>query len=672
MDNENDSEIENDIHPGNETEQIQNPTEYFKVTPDDYTDSDSNTIIDFDDEEDSKPENQEKEKEDEKIELQNQNQNMESDNREEIHSDEEKKIENKKIESEDQNLEADEVNPEIEGGAHNLNPEEQEEEQENQEEKEEEDNGITDPNVKQLMKMDIADKEGIINLLMKDNLVKKSEIKIEKVIKEKNKAKFDHLESHIGKEQIGNRKSTYGRKGFQIEQEEGNPEFIKDINIAADIVKDQIEKENQDVAKILFNEQKTKKNIKRITREQIDEKVKKTLEKKKKNLEKIEAQMYEKQKTNETFTPVINHRKGDNFERRNLNKFLRDQNNFSKKVQKKREEILQETKDKIDKINMHKPQVDKNSEELAKKLNNTEQPAYLRLYNKRTLDKEKIEEKEKLRRERKKEEEQKRKEKMQENNKQYAHIQSKIDIGQKKEEKIIDKFGNIEKIKKENLAEKEREIQKAKLLQTKMKKNKGKLLEVKEIPTYKMLYKNFLKKYDEVIKSFQNDNLTEDDIYNLLHSMEMISYSNKKEENEENDEENEKEEKIVENPIQLDEKKLINLCLTNLKNEQNQINKEDIKNFLICVVGLQKYHFYITYKTEHEKEIEEQFNPPKCKKEDIPELIIKKMNEEILSKVDKNSEKNNKYAYKSNDGKIYISLEKGHAIKKDFNMLSKQ
>ena len=659
--NENNSDIENDIHLGNENEQIKNPNEFFKVTPDDYTDSDSNTIIDFDEEEDSKNQNQEHGKN-------VQNQNQDTDNREEMHSDVEKKMESnsKKNENEEVGLPSGEENHVVEGIAPNTNPEEQEEEQENQEEKEEEDNGITDPNVKQLMKMDIADKEGIINLLMKDNLVKKSDVKIEKVIKEKNKSKFDHVESHIGKEQIGNRKSTYGRKGFQIEQEEGNPEFIKDINIAANAVKDQLEKENQDVAKILFNEKSTKKTVKRITREQIDEKVKKTLERKKKNLEKIEAQMYEKQKTNETFTPVINHRKGDTFERRNLNKFLRDQKNFTKKVEKKKEEMINQKKEKIDKINMGKPQVDKNSEELAKKLNNTEEPAYLRLYNKRTLEKEKNEEKEKLRKERKKEEEQKRKEKMQENNKQYAHIQSKINMGQKKEEKIVDKFGNVEKTKKENIVEKEREMLKEKYIQKKMKKNKAKLLEIKEIPTYKMLYKNFIKKYEESIKSFESDNLTEDDIHNLLHSMEMISYPIKKEdEHEENDEEISKE-----TPIQQDEKKLINLCVSNLKNEQNQITKEDIKNFLICVVGLQKYHFYITYKTEHEKEIEEQFNPPKCKKEDVPELIIKKMNEEILSKVDKNSEKNNKYAYKTSDGKIYISLEKGHAIKKDFNMLA--
>jgi hypothetical protein len=61
-----------------------------------------------------------------------------------------------------------------------------------------------------------------------------------------------------------------------------------------------------------------------------------------------------------------------------------------------------------------------------------------------------------------------------ENNKQYAHIQSKIDMGQKKEEKITDKFGNVEKVnKKENKEEKEREIMKEKMLQKKNEKKKG-------------------------------------------------------------------------------------------------------------------------------------------------------------------------------------------------------
>ena len=66
------------------------------------------------------------------------------------------------------------------------------------------------------MKIDLADKEGIIDLLMKDNLVKKSDVKNEKIIKEKNRAKFEYIESTIGKKEIGNKKSTYGRTGFQL------------------------------------------------------------------------------------------------------------------------------------------------------------------------------------------------------------------------------------------------------------------------------------------------------------------------------------------------------------------------------------------------------------------------------------------------------------------------
>ena len=657
--NGNDSDLENDIHQANENaeNQNQNPVEYFKVTPDNYTDSDSNTIIDFDSDYSEEQKKIPKEEKD-LNELGDEDLDKSSKSKKSQTKEQEVKTESK------HEIEGHEDNQALE---QNENENENGEEQDEGEENEEEDNGITDPNVKKLMKMDLNDKEGIIDLLMKDNLVKKSEIKIDKIIKKQNMAKYDHVEPKVGKSEIGNMKTTYGRKGFQIEQEEGNPEFIRDINIAATVVKDQIEKENNDVAKILFDEKSGKKATKRITREQIDEKVRKTLEKKKKNLEKIEAQIYEKQKNDETFTPVINHRKGEIIERRNLNRFLRDQKNFTNKVQKKREEIINEKKEKTRQTYSGKPQVDKNSEELAKKLNNTEQPAYLRLYNKRTLESEKKAEKEKLYKERKLKEAQKRKEKLMENNKHYSHIQSKIDMGQKKEEKIVDKFGNVEKVKKENKEENELKKQKEKL-QKNLKKNKNKLLEVKEIPTYKLLFKNFIKRYDEAIESLENNNeaLNEDEIHNLFYNIGMVSSPNK----EINDENKEKIESVISNkesPIQLEENKLINLFISSLKNEQNLINKEDIKNFLICIVGLQKYYFYYTYKSKHEKEKEEEF---KCKKEDLPELMIKKMNEEILSQVDKNNEKNNKYCYKTTDGKIFISLEKGHSIKKDFNFFA--
>ena len=697
--NGNEQQIENN------TEANRNPAEYFKVTPDDYTESDSNTIIDFEDEEDSKSQNHVQEHNIEPNFQRNQapenhedhishedhgnEENLEQQNKPEDHSQEEnleEEQENKNDEVEAQNKEENhEPGEEQQNGEEK---EEQEDEQENQDENlDEEENGITDPNVKQLMKMDLADKEGIIDLLMKDNLVKKSDVKSEKIIKEKNRAKFEHVESTIGKKPIGNKKSSYGRKGFQITSEEGNPEFIKDMKIAAYAVKQHLEEENRDVAKILFDENNEKKINKRITREQIDEKVKKTLEKKKKNLEKIEAKMYEQQKQEETFNPVINHRKGETEEKRNLNKFLNDQKNFSKKIKEKREHLLNEKQEKANKENIGKPKVDKNSEEMAKKLNNTEEPAYLRLYNKRTLEKERIAEKEKIIKKRRKEEIDKSKKQLNENKKLYGHVQSKINMGQKKEEPVYDKFGNVENKKEKENKDKEKEKEKEKLLEKKMKKKKGKLLDVKDIPTNKMLFNNFQKKYEEAINNFTNENLSENDVQNLLFNLGMVSNNSKekeeKEENEENEEKEENEENkeekneqkkkpeiSIENPLKQDETKLIKEIVNSLKNEQGEISKENIKNFLLCVLGLQKYEFYIRYKKEHESELKDLFPQNKFKKEDVPELIIKKQNEEIISKVDKNSEKNNKYAYRTNDGKIYISLEKGHSIKKDFSMLA--
>ena len=241
-------------------------------------------------------------------------------------------------------------------------------------------------------------------------------------------------------------------------------------------------------------------------------------------------------------------------------------------------------------------------------------------------------------------------------------------MGKKKEEKVVDKFGNVEKKVKENKEEKEREILKEKLLQNKMKTTKNKLLQLTELPTNKMLFKNFIKRFDEAIQSLENNNdyLTEEEIPNLFHSIGMASSLNKNN-IEESREKIDSIESPIESPIQQEENRLINLCITSLKNEQNQINKEDIKNFLICIVGLQKYYFYYTFKSRQEKENEEEF---KCKKEDIPDYSIKKINEEILSKIDKNNEKNNKYIYRSNDGKIYIPLDKGNLIKKDFNIFA--
>ena len=90
------------------------------------------------------------------------------------------------------------------------------------------------------------------------------------------------------------------------------------------------------MAKLLFDDITPNLTTKKIiTRKEIGEKVQKALENKRKNLERIEKEMYQEQKSIETFTPVINH-KANEGDRRDLETFLKFQNDFQKKVEEKK------------------------------------------------------------------------------------------------------------------------------------------------------------------------------------------------------------------------------------------------------------------------------------------------------------------------------------------------
>jgi len=275
---------------------------------------------------------------------------------------------------------------------------------------------IINQNLKQLMDIDINDKKGIIDLLMQDHLIQKKD----EANTEKNKNKYYYVESKSKSDFSINKKNTYGRTGFQIEAQEGDPEFIKDINVAANILKGQIQQKDENIAKLLFDDLTPNPSTKKIlTRKEIGDKVKKALDKKRKNLEKIEAKMYEEQKAEETFTPAINHRKKDGH-KRNLSLFLKDQNDFQKKVLQKKQELMIRSESEKKMLNLGHPFINKNSKELAKRINENEN-VYLRLY-KKSKDKDKIKEKinEKIMIE---ENEKKLKQKKYKNN-AYSHIKS--------------------------------------------------------------------------------------------------------------------------------------------------------------------------------------------------------------------------------------------------------
>ena len=570
-------------------------------------------------------------------------------------------------------------------------------------------NIIYDPKIKELNEIDVNNKQAIIDILMQDNLITKKRDKNEESIKEKNKNKFAYIESKMNKN-IGEdlpKKNSYGRVGYQIEPEEGDPQFVKDINVAAYLLKPQIQEENQDIAKLLFDDVIHNPITKKIvTNKQIGEKVKKTLEKRKKNLEKIEAKMYEEQKSQETFKPSINHRKKDG-NRRDLNDFLKDQNDFQKRVEiKKQNMILKDEADNKELV-VGKPEINKNSEELVKKMSSGDEPAYIRLYNKR-LNNEKLKEVEEKRILLEKEEEKKKKEKKKEKKKKgpYKHIKSKLNILKKspsqaggnafKQEDILNKNNNINsnnRIKapfnRNAKSLNKREKSAANIIRNENKK----LFDYKDLPTNKMLWNKFINNFDEALINLNENNnsskseinleeLNENQYHKLLYNLGLVTYPPeskeiKKEEKklgqkiEKSNKQNEIESDIlIENMLKTDEKKLIGNSFNLLKLDQEKVKTNDIKNFFIYVLDNQNYDLYQQYKIAHEQELKGMFPLEKYKKEEIPELILIKQNEELSSNIDRSNNKNNKYFSVSKDNKIIFTLEKSQNIKKDFSMFA--
>ena len=542
------------------------------------------------------------------------------------------------------------------------------------------DNIIYDPKVKELNELDINNKQAIIDILMNDDLIIKRSLKTDEAIKEKNKNKFSYVKPTLITKNNPNeqpeKKSLYSKYDLKIDDKEGNPELVKDINVAAILLKDQIVEENQDVAKLLFDDiTKTKNEKKILTGKEIGEKIKKTLENKKKHLEKIEADMYKNQKDQETFKPKINHRKNDGA-KRNLNTFLKLQNEFLNNVERKKQKLLIDNETAIKELNAGKPKVDKNSEKLAEKITGTG-PAYMRLYNKRTQNKEKIKEVEEKMILKEKEEEQKRKEKENELKKinPYKHIKSKININQKNQNEIQN--NNDITPKKMYRGKSAVSIMRHNQLQN---NNPKKKFDYKDIQSNKILFNKFISNFDEALISLgqgedsknNEANLEELDEYQyhtLLFKLGMVSYPPEQKSQKEENEENKKEEDknvFNENMIQFDEKVLVGESFNSLKLEGDKAKIIDIKNFLICLLDMQNYNLYQLFKSNHEQELKDLFPPDKFKKEDIPELIITKQNKELSSKIDKTNKMNNKYLSISNDNKIIFTLDKSQNIKKDF------
>ena len=546
-----------------------------------------------------------------------------------------------------------------------------------------EDNIIYDPKVRKLNEIDISNKQEIIDILMDESLITKKPIINEESIKEKNKNKYPHIRSSLTRtvteeaEHL-DKKPTYAKFGYQINSKKGNPEFIKDINTAARLLKNDIIKENKDVAQLLFNDINKSMDNKRLTGKQIGEKIKATLENKKKHLEEIEAKVHEEQKFQETFAPVINRRKKDEG-RRDLNTFLKSMDEFQKKKDDKNKLNLLTKETEIRKLNIGKPQVDKNSEKLFKRKSMNE-PAFKRLYDKRVNNMQKMKEAEEKKLLLEKEEEKKRKEKEYElkKNNPYKHIKSKINLHKKTQSQTdLLKEDYTNNPRHSSVGKKVRKVKSA-ININKYKDNsfiKTKTnLELKDIESNKILYNKFIINFEKAFNSLKNEindsenNLQELDLYQyhkLLYNLNIVTYQPEKLENKENN--ILKKDKKEKNGVQIEENKLVNDSFNILKLKRKKVKLKNVKNFLICALGLQNYNLYRMFMDSHEHEIKKLFPLSKYKKEEIPELIIIKQNEELLSKISKKINNNNKYFQISKNREMFFTSEKASNIKLDFS-----
>ena len=172
----------------------------------------------------------------------------------------------------------------------------------------------------------------------------------------------------------------------------------------------------------------------------------------------------------------------------------------------------------------------------------------------------------------------------------------------------------------------------------------------------------------------------------LLFNLGMLSYKHEKKDNIENIKEkddnniseiNQSEdinpELLLENSLKTEENRIFknSFYILKIDKDKDTIKIEDIRNFLIFVLNIQNYELYHQFKSRYTpEELKALFPLDKYKKEDIPELMLKKQNEDLLSQVDKTNPKNTKYYYVSKNNSIIITLDQVPIIKRDFNILS--
>ena len=524
---------------------------------------------------------------------------------------------------------------------------------------------------------------------------------------------------------------------YHIFKESKNPEFIPDFTTATNHVLNKMSNDpnNEKIMKLLLtipepsfnsnNNSNSHVNKKTITRDEITSKINQALSKKQEAIERIINRCNEEYNNKHTFTPVTNQK---NDPKRNLQQFLNDQHQHLEKVKRKVEDCKIKENEKIKGDKFDKPSINKNSEVLCQKVIKKEEPVHVRLYNKQyqTAKNSLLQEKEKKTKEKEdkeREESKKRKERAR------KKMLETINTGDKKES--VEKVNKAEQYKhkfnqKEMYLMKPKDIPTNKILLNTFNMKFNKVLngfsgnEDNENNNNNNINNNVgtIKEEDEQqqqlheqeqeeqkeedeehvnnndIKDNNNENepqqqeqsptpQSNNDEHNneipqpqiteinneqlplFLHKMGMCSKPN-------NDSENSP---INKSSIQQRENTLITDISNSLKTKNDKIPIQNLRKFLLCVVGLHYYTLYEEFKSTHtNKEIEDLLS-----KSNIPQTSQDKLQFFILTQdannsasINQTNEQNNKYiSYSSKDEtSIIIPISKAKKIKKDFDLFA--
>ena len=147
---------------------------------------------------------------------------------------------------------------------------------------------LVNKSLKNLLEIDTSNKQEVLNILLDKHLIQKNSPDQTSKIKEINRNKFYYVESKTKPNLITKPQNTYGRKGFLLEIDKSNPEFIKDMNYAKFKLKKRIQKENEQVAKLLFaNPSQTPHPHQSMSLIDIGKKIQSALDKKRKSIQRI-------------------------------------------------------------------------------------------------------------------------------------------------------------------------------------------------------------------------------------------------------------------------------------------------------------------------------------------------------------------------------------------------